>query len=151
MAQPKPKVGVASDGELLHYSVGSFVRDELGRYLLFERKFEPFGWASVAGHMDEGEDDPRAAMLREGREEIGTELLHLDFLTEEEVLGNHCYRASNHYWHLFEARVRAHDVRVDDHEAGKRGWFTRDEVAALELEPVWRHWFTKFGIIGARA
>lgn len=60
-AHRDPKVGV-----------GVVVRDESGRLLLVQRSMEPGQgrWALPAGYVDAGED-PRAAAVREAREETG--------------------------------------------------------------------------------
>ncbi len=162
--KPIPKVGVASDGRTMHYSVGALVQNENNEYFLMDRKYEPYGFAGMAGHVDAGEY-PLQALMREGREEMGVELHNVRPILAEEVPWNHCRndginRIEIHYWHLYSARVNVSDITVNEHEARRWGWFTKDEirrgwygrdgvVCALTLEPVWQHWFKKVGIIPA--
>jgi 8-oxo-dGTP pyrophosphatase MutT (NUDIX family) len=150
-AKPKPKVGTASDGRLMHYSAGAIIEDEQGRVLLLDRKYEPFGFAGMAGHIDEGED-PLTALMREGHEEIGTELQNVRLVREEELPWNYCRndgvnRVEVHYWCLYRATVNSGDVRVDPHEAKRWGFFGRGELPHLVLEPVWEHWLKLEGYI----
>ncbi len=148
--ESSPKTGVSSDGRLMHYSVGAIVTDkETGDILLFDRRFEPFGFACMAGHIDENESDanPETVLRREGLEELGTELLDVEFICEEEMLNNTCWKAPTHYWHLYRAHVDRSKVKVDDHEAKSWRWYSPGEVGTLTLEPVWREWFLMEGII----
>lgn len=162
--KPLPKIGVASDGRLMHYSAGALIQNERDEYFLMDRKYEPYGFAGMAGHVDAGEHSLQT-LMREGREEIGTELHDVRPICDEEVLWNHCRndginRIGVHYWYLYSARVNSRDVTVNKHEATRWGWFTKDEIRAgkyvregvehtLTLEPVWEHWFKKVGIIPA--
>ena len=160
--KPIPKIGVASDGRTMHYSVGALVQNENNEYFLMDRKYEPYGFAGMAGHIDAGEY-PLQALMREGREEMGVELHNVRPILAEEVPWNHCRndginRIEVHYWHLYGARVNSHDVNVDPHETKRWGWFTVEEIQGgryeregvrhtLKLEPVWHHWFKKARVI----
>lgn len=155
--KPVPKLGRSSDGRLMHYSAGAIIQDGQGSFFLMDRMFEPYGFAGMAGHVDEGED-PLAALKREGWEELHTELRDVVLLREEEVPWNFCRSARVHYWYLYRATVDPALVRVDPHEAKGSGWFTKNEIWAarygegeigcpLILEDVWRHWFELEGII----
>ena len=164
VTKPVPKLGTSSDGRPMHYSVGAIVEDECGRIFLLDRRYEPYGFAGMAGHVDAGED-PLEALMREGREEIGAFLRDVTLVCEEEVPWNHCrndgvHRIGVHYWHLYRATVHSSDIKVDPHEAKRSDRFTRDEVRSgryerggvshtLVLEPVWKHWFERVGIITA--
>ena len=160
--KPLPKVGVASDGRTMHYSVGALVQNENNEYFLMDRKYEPYGFAGMAGHVDAGEY-PLQALMREGLEEIGTKLRHVRPVRDVEVPWNHCrndgvYRVEVHYWYLYSARVNSSDITVSDRETGRWDWFTAEEIQGgryeregvqhtLKLEPVWEYWFKKVGII----
>lgn len=162
--KPVSKLGTSSDGRPMHYSAGAIVEDEYENIFLLDRKYEPYGFAGMAGHVDEGES-PLEAVMREGREEIGTILRNVTLVCEEEVPWNHCrndgvHRIEVHYWHLYRATVNSRDIKVDPREAKRSDRFTKDEIRscwyrrggaqhALILEPVWKHWFEKVGIITA--
>lgn len=160
--KPLPKVGMSSDGRVMHYSAGAIIEDELGRIFMLDRKYEPYGFAGMAGHIDVGESSYKA-LVREAGEEIGAELKRIRFICEEEVPGNYCrndgvHRVDVHHWYLYSAFVKSGDVHVDPHEAKRWEWFTKEEIRArryvregkeyiLTLEPVWEYWFKKTGII----
>src|SRR3989344_3467232 len=145
------KTDTASDGRKRHHSVG-IVLDYNGKYFLLDRKFEPYGWAGPAGHIDVGEE-PEEALIREVCEEIGVDLVTFEKVCEEEVLWCYCGNPSDnaqvHYWYLYRARAASQEIKLDRHEAKKGGWFTAAELSNLTLEPVWKHWFTKLGILRA--
>ena len=74
----KFKEGTASNGELLHYSVGAVIKKD-DKYLLIDRVSPPYGFAGLAGHVDEGEsgDD---TITREVTEESGLKILFYKLL-----------------------------------------------------------------------
>ncbi|MFH0892723.1 MAG: NUDIX domain-containing protein [Candidatus Falkowbacteria bacterium] len=142
---PKPKSGTSSDGRPMHYSVGAVIVKD-GKYLLIDRAREPFGFAGVAGHVDEGEV-PELAMEREVREESGFTVVDFEYLYEEEVPWNYCGAGVKcHYWYLFICEVEGEE-RKEDEEAKSMGWYTPEEMEKLTLEPVWKYWFEKMGIL----
>ena len=53
---PNYKAGTSKSGKPMHYSVGAIIKKD-DKYLLLDRVKPPFGFASVAGHIDEGEDE----------------------------------------------------------------------------------------------
>ncbi len=140
MTQKPLQVGTSLDMRLMHYSVGALIEDH-GEYLFFDRKYEPLGFAGMAGHIDRGEDH-LTALLREGREELGVDLGNPQLLYEQEIPWNHCYRAPVHYWYLYRATVRRDAVQINPEEAGRGGWFTPAQLRTMALEPVWKHWLT---------
>ena len=143
MAQPK--LGQSSQGKPMHYSVGAVIQRE-EKYLLLDRMHSPFGFAGVAGHVDEGESDIEA-LLREVREESGLTVVKYNLLFREEVDGNTCKRGITvHYWHLFQCNTRG-AVKRNIQETKSIGWYTSEEIKQLILEPVWNYWFTKLNVI----
>lgn len=63
----KPMQTQNSRGELMHFSVGAVI-EVGGKYVLIDRDMEPFGFAGLAGHIDEGET-PEEALFRKVGEE----------------------------------------------------------------------------------
>ncbi len=143
--KPRPKEGRSTDGALMHYSVGAVIK--MGhRYLLLDRVNYPFGYAGPAGHIDEGENAVQA-LKREVKEETGLKVERWRLIFEEPVLWNKCSMGvSGHYWSLFECFVSG-DVRLYEKEAKSIGWYTKEQIAKLDLEPVWKYWFEKLKII----
>jgi hypothetical protein len=79
----------------------------------------------------------------------------MEQLAKEEVPWNNCYQSegAGHRWWVFKAFCLGElkvgeEETVTDPKTGKSwGWFTREEIGDLELEPVWRYWFEKLGYI----
>lgn len=143
----KPKEGISAEGKKMHYSVGALIRNKKGEILLLDRTKPPFGWAGPAGHVDKGERH-QDAIRREVKEETGYKVTSIKkFLYEEEISGNRCNRGiSTHYWHLYECRVTG-KMKRNKSETKGLSWFSEDEILGLEIEPVWKHWFKRIGII----
>lgn len=138
------KNGIASNGQLLHYSVGAVIERD-GKYLLVDRLKPPLGFAGLAGHVDEGEDFD-AAIIREVEEESALKVISAEPLFEEEILWNYCSTAPAHYWKLYRCSV-AGNVRQNTAETKSIGWYTKEELGTMALEPVWLYWFEKLGVI----
>ncbi len=135
------KTGTSSDGKQMHYSVGIIVECN-GKHLLLDRINPPFGFACPAGHIDEDED-PKEACLRELREETGIVLNDIEFICEEEIPWNYCKSAEVHYWYLYKAKVESENVVLEKDGARSIGWYSPEEIKALNLEKVWEYWFKK--------
>lgn len=142
---PKPKPGTSSDGRPMHFSVGAVIKID-GKYLLIDRVKEPFGFAGLAGHVDEGEM-PEEALVREVEEESGLKVVSHRLLFEEEVPWNYCSRGVRcHYWYLYACEVEG-QAGLEEEEAKSMGWYTPEEMGKLILEPVWKYWFEKMGVL----
>ncbi|OGF27557.1 hypothetical protein A2303_01715 [Candidatus Falkowbacteria bacterium RIFOXYB2_FULL_47_14] len=129
----------------MHFSVGAVIRKD-GKYLLIDRVREPFGFAGLAGHVDEGET-PEEALIRETEEESGLKVVSHALLFEEEVLWNYCGAGvGSHYWYLYSCEVEGKE-RKEDGEAKSMGWYTPAEMKNLKMEPVWEYWFRKMGVL----
>lgn len=119
-----------------------------GEFYLIDRKFEPFGWAGFAGHVEPGEN-PKDTAEREALEEIHLPLSVHHLLFSEKVLWNYCWKSKDagHYWDLFAMNDPGGDPIPNSEEAKGGGWFKPEEIQHLELEPVWRYFFEKLEII----
>ena len=150
----------SSRGFPAHWSVGAII-ERAGKYLMIDRAFEPLGLAGVAGHVDEeadGSHEPLdVAIVREIKEETGLSVSAIHAIPSiygVEVLWNHCRSAGSHTWWLFRAWVTdvsggagTGEPKFDAIETKGGGWHTPDELAAANLEPVWREWYERLGII----
>lgn len=146
MTEKPLKVGTASDGRPMHYSVGIFLENEQDEICLMDRRFKPFGLACPAGHVDEDEvlegiADAEEIAKRELFEETGIRAHRLQFVCKEEVPWNACWKAEVHYWYLFRYRARSTELKLDPEEAKSGGWRKRASITLDALEPVWKHWF----------
>ena len=84
----RPKQTQNSKGSPMHFSVGAVIEIN-GKYLLIDRDMEPFGFAGLAGHIDEGET-PEETLFRKVDEESGLKIKKYVLLFEEEVEWNWC-------------------------------------------------------------
>lgn len=142
---PKPKEQILSDGRVLHFSAGAVI-ERGGKYLLIDRKNKPLGFASLAGHIDEGET-PRETIEREIREESGLQLISCKEIVSGRFDKTHCvHGVAAHAWHVFRCEVQGRE-RIDQDEAKSIGWYTSREMQNLNLEPSWKYWFERLGII----
>lgn len=133
----------------MHGSVGALIERD-GKFLMVRRRYPPPGLACVAGHIDEGETDRAAAIVREIHEEVGisgaevTETL----IDGEEVPGNYCRSVDVHRWYVYRCQVPDDaEPKFDPEETLGGGWLTPAELAQEDLEPIWRLWLERFGII----
>lgn len=119
-------------------SVGVIIRNEMGDFLMIERMKFPFGFAPVAGHVDEGGEDYEAAAYRETLEEVGLGLdkktLLLDRVLENQ-LSTDCKRGGGegpwHHWQVYRAEEWSGEVKRSEDETKQAIWLTRSEIGAL--------------------
>ena len=142
---PEPIVAQSKNSLPMHYSVGAIIKKE-DKYLMIDRAKPPFGFACVAGHVDEGET-PEMAMKREVAEESGLEVISMEKIYEDELDFNTCRRGITvHYFYVFKCQTKG-EILPNLLETKSIGWYTRAEINELTLEPVWEYWFEKMGII----
>jgi len=140
----KSKTGL-KDGKIIHYSVGVLIKKG-NKYLLVDRNTPPFGFAGIAGHIDRGET-PLQALRREVFEESGLKLKNERLIFEEFIDWNWCSQGvTGHHWYLFEGGVDG-EIHENKREAKKIGWYGREEIKNLKLEPVWEYWFKKLKLV----
>ncbi len=141
----KPKQGKSKNNKSMHYSVGALIKEN-DKYLLIDRVKPPLGFAGLAGHIDEGEDKIHA-LKREVEEESGLKIGCYRLFFEEELDWNWCSKGVDiHYWYLFGCEVSG-EIKQNFVETKSIGWYSLNEIKKLNLEPVWKYWFKKLGII----
>lgn len=141
----EPKLRYTGNQQPVHYSVGAFIRNEEGMYLLIDRLKKPFGFACPAGHVDEDESD-LIAILREFQEETGLKLIGIKQIN----LGDYCDAPqetcsrgiSHHIWSLYEIEAKGDFIFKAD-EVKSIGWYTIEQIKELQLESIWYYWFNK--------
>lgn len=140
-----PKLGKSTANKEMHYSVGALIKRD-GKYLLIDRLKPPFGFAGVAGHVDEGET-PKQALIREVWEESGLKVISSKLLFEEELDWNWCRREIGvHYWYLYECEVEG-EIIENKSETKAISWYSQEQIIQLKLEEVWAYWFKKLGLL----
>lgn len=141
----KPKTVKSRNNKPMHYSVGAIIKID-NKFLLINRTKPPFGFAGLAGHIDEGETEVEA-LIREVTEESGLRIIKHYLLFEEELDWNFCSKGINvHYWYLFECDVEG-ELTINKKESKSIAFYTNEEIKQLRLEPVWEYWFKKLKII----
>lgn len=141
----KPKEGKTHDGKLMHFSAGALILKD-GKYLLIDRAVPPFGFAGVAGHVDEGETAAQA-VVREVSEEVGLAVDDPQLLFEEELDWNWCSKGvSSHHWCLFRCPVSG-EIERSRRETKSAGWYSKEEIKKMKLEPVWEYWLKKLNLV----
>ena len=139
------KIGISKSGDIIHYSVGAIIKND-GKYLIIERKKFPPGFACVAGHVDKGEL-PEESIKREVNEESGLSVNSLRPLLEEFVPWNKCSDGiKGHHWYVFECETSG-SVKQNTEETKSIGWYSEPELKNLDLEKVWKSWFTRLKIV----
>ncbi len=139
------KEGIAEDGSKKHYSAGVIIEKD-GKYLLLDRVKKPLGFASPAGHVDEGEDYETAG-IREVLEEAGLRVLSLKLLIHEELPWNECSKGVGvHEWKVYSCKFEG-EVKTNPAESKSYGWYTPEQMKNLNLEEVWNYWFKKLGVL----
>lgn len=141
----KPKQTQNLKDEPMHFSVGAVIKID-GKYLLIDRDMEPFGYAGIAGHINEDEN-PQEALFRKVTEESGLEIKKHSLLFEEEIEWNWCrVGIQSHYWYLYKCEVEG-EVQNNPEASKSIGLYSPDEMKKLKWEPVWKYWFEKLGVL----
>ncbi|MFH1054047.1 MAG: NUDIX domain-containing protein [Candidatus Woesearchaeota archaeon] len=139
------KSGISNKGKEMHYSVSAVIKKN-GKYLLIDRAIPPYGFAGIAGHIDIGEE-PEQALEREIKEESGLDLVSCSLISEEEIDGNWCNMGIKvHHHYLFQCEVKG-VFKENPREVKSIGWFTKEEIKKIKLEPVWKYFFEKLRIV----
>jgi len=133
-------------GEIIHYSAGALIQKE-NRYLLINRFKPPFGFAGLAGHVEENETFEEA-VKREVNEESDLLVTEIKFLIEGETsFGEHCTKgARKHIWKVFECKTKG-KIKINKKEVKSYDWYTPKEIKELKLEHAWEYWFKQLKII----
>lgn len=135
MARPKETL---KDGVIEHYSVGALI-ERGNEYLLIDRAKVPFGYGCVSGHVDEDET-PEQALVREVLEEVGLGIESYELLFEDIEESGHCSRGSPlHHWSVYKCTISGEPKTSD--EVKSVGWYNKDEIGMLSLEPAWERFF----------
>jgi len=132
----------------MHKSVGAIIKDEGGnKILMIDRKKFPFGWACPAGHIEEGET-LEETLIKEVKEETNLNVADRKLLFHEFIDWNKCARGvKGHDWYVYEILKWSGEVKKSEREKKAIKWVEVSEIKNLELEEVWKYWFTKLKII----
>ncbi len=122
---------------LLLPSVTVLCRDDTGRILLV-RQVDSGQWATIGG-MVEPDEDPRAAAVREAKEEAGIDVELGRIL---DVLGGPVFRVrypngdeTAYVTIVFDARVISGELAADGEETNECAWFEQGSLDEADLGP----------------
>lgn len=129
--------------------VGGIVRDQSGRILLVRRGQEPAKglWSIPGGRVEPGESDA-AATARELREETGldVDVGALAGAVERDAPDGSVFVIRDYLCVPSGANSRLVEVRAGD-DADDAGWFTADEMRALDCSPGLVEALTEWGVL----
>ncbi|HTX87296.1 MAG TPA: NUDIX hydrolase [Candidatus Nanoarchaeia archaeon] len=131
----------------MHQSAGAIIKDKDGKILMIERKFAPFGWAGPAGHINPGED-PKMAMMREVKEEVGLNVIKSKLIFHEMLDWNRCSGGVvGHDWYLYEVLEWSGELIKEESEVKNIKWVELVELKKIKLEEAYRYWFKKLSYL----
>jgi 8-oxo-dGTP pyrophosphatase MutT (NUDIX family) len=116
-------------------SVGVIVRNADGAIALLKRARFPFGYAPVAGHIDDHGSVEQAA-IDETVEEIGLTIVKEDLQPTEIAqtrFNNHCRRrgGTHHDWWVFTVDNFSGYITPSEEETKGADWYAVSEIQAL--------------------
>ena len=115
------------------------------KYLLIDRRKKPFGWAPLAGHVDQGES-AREALDREIKEEGNLKISSARLLLRETVNFG-CRRiGSYHEVNVYLCKVSG-KLKLQREEIKRACWFSVKEMRKLKIEPLWKYLFKRLKIL----
>jgi 8-oxo-dGTP diphosphatase len=134
--------------------VGAVVKDADGRLLLIKRGQEPAKgrWSVPGGRVEAGESDVEAT-AREVLEETGLRVRvgRLAGTVERDAPGGGVYLINDYVCEVYvESGDGIDAVRAGD-DAADAGWFTLDEVRALDTSPGLLEALTSWGVLPSQA
>ena len=134
------------NGRIVHYGVGAVIKKD-GKYLLIDRAEEPYGFACITGHLRRGES-PEDALAREVKEEVNLEVLSYKLMFERMINNRECKSGKAlHYCYIFEACVKSNGKIEPNDEVKSADWYFEKDIKNLKLEPLWKFFFKKIGVI----
>ncbi len=133
--------------------VGVIVRHN-GKILMLDRLTGALGWACPAGHRNPREF-PLDCAKRELFEETDVDIdksRNVRLLLHSEI-NSPCNRgAASHVWYVYVAEVGSpYFKRKEPTKHRDMNWFTPEELAKMNLEPVWRLILEEVGILNGCA
>jgi len=141
----KEQSALSKNGRRMHYSVGAIIKKD-GKYLLMDRAIEPFGFAGIAGHVDDNETEVEA-LKREVKEESGFDVEKYELVFEGELDFEPCSRGVEvHYWKLYACETSG-NLQTKSKEIKSIDWYSTEEMKDLKFEKSWAYFFRKLRII----
>ncbi len=130
------------EGTPRHFIVGIIV-EKNGKYLLLERIDYPYGFAGPTGHINEGETIEEA-LKRKLKGEAGLEIIEKKEISREVISVTPCRidGTYDHMTYIYKVKTRG-KIKIDKDEFKSCGWYSKEEISNLNLEPMWSFVFNK--------
>ncbi len=134
------------NGRIMHYGIGAVIEKD-GKYLLIDRAVKPLGYGCISGHINESES-PEEALVREVMEEANLKVLSHKLLLERVIKNRECKLGKvMHHCYIYETQIKRKDKLDGNREVKSISWYSKDEIKKLKLEPLWKFYFKKIGVI----
>lgn len=138
------EIGKSKSGDALHYSIGAIIKHD-DKFLLINRAIEPFGFAVLAGHLN-NDEDPETAVARVVEEESNLKVTDCHLVYEGETPKNWCSRGIGvHYWRVYECEVEG-QPSLNFLHTKTIGWYTVLEMKKLKFDSAVEYLFDKMKI-----
>ncbi len=128
-----------------HESVGILLVNSKGELLCFKLNKFPYGFTIPAGHIDKGENPPKA-VAREAHEEVNARLTSPKLLVQATIHGDKCRRGcDDHLWWLYGAKISPEDeegLQVDEKEGTQLEWVSYKKFRDMQV-PFAMNYFIK--------
>ncbi|MEK9185085.1 MAG: NUDIX hydrolase [Patescibacteria group bacterium] len=149
MEKKLPKTIQSKEG-LEHFSVGAIIMKDK-KILLMDRKLKPFGFAGIAGHIDEREI-PSKALKRELKEETNLDLHSCKLILKRKIIQkeNCVFGVKKHFWYVYIVGCSG-ELKPSQYEVKSINYVSREKIKKLykegRLDYAWVVIFKKLGII----
>ncbi len=131
-------------GLIKHFTSAAVIKKG-NKYFLIDRRKKPFGWAPLAGHVDQGETFIEA-LKREVKEESNLDVKDARLIFSETVHFG-CRRiGSYHQVNVYLCRVSGR-LKTQKEEIKNSGWFSVDEMRKIKIELLWKYLFKRLKIL----
>jgi ADP-ribose pyrophosphatase YjhB (NUDIX family) len=122
-------------------AVGALIKKN-DKFLLIKRKKKPYGYACLAGHVDNNETYEQA-LFREVKEESNLHITKYKKVFKGKIDGKYSTNGRGTYlWELYLCETKG-KIFLDESEAESIGFYSKEEIKNLDLGQVWQILFKK--------
>lgn len=134
---------VEHNGRKIHEGVHALIKRSPS-FLLVSRRFPPFGYSMVSGHVHKGEE-PESALVREVQEELRAKAVNPQFLITAEQNDICPMIFYKHFNYVYSCEILG-EPKINFESRGF-GWFAPEDLAKLNLTGFTRKVFKNWRIL----